>query len=982
MPDWITIKGARQNNLKNIDVAIPKNQLVVVTGPSGAGKSSLAFDTLYAEGQRRYVESLSPAARQFLTQLEKPDVDAIEGLGPAIAIEQRAGAANPRSTVGTVTDIYDFLRLLFARVGKPVCHRCGQPIAAHTVQQIVDEALARPAGTRALVCAPLTYDPALDFAACLAQYRREGFVRLRLDGKTYLLEEDIPEPGEDGAPMALVVDRLTLSEENKQRLTEAVELALQYGAGLASYVFLDRVFLEEGGPEDGSAERGSTGEGAESEAIYSKTPRCTSCGITYPEAHPRNFSFNSPIGACGECHGLGRQMSVSPEQVVPDPGKSLAEGAVAPWERKSSASFHQMLEQVAAHYGFSIFTPFGELPESHREVILQGSGGKELEFTYEGDDSSYRYSRAFEGVIPNLERRFRETESASVREEIRRYMVARVCRQCGGERLRTESLHYLLGGLSISGVTRLNLVEAAAWAAALALPAEEAQIAGKLMEEISARLGFLQNVGLEYLSLDRTMDTLSSGESQRIRLATQIGSALSGVIYILDEPTIGLHQRDTARLLTTLTGLRDAGNSVVVVEHDRDTLAAADYLIEIGPEAGAAGGELVAQGKPAELKKLAHSKTGRYLAGDLAIPVPKTRREQSWQKLELLGADGNNLKGLDVVIPLGLLTCVTGVSGSGKSTLVLDTLYAALLRRLQHKPLAGLACKDLKGHEYVDKVIHIDQSPIGRSSRSNPGTYLGVFTLIREQFAALPESRARGYAVRRFSFNVEGGRCGGCQGEGVKRIEMHFLPDVFVRCDACEGSRYNRETLEIRYRGKTIADILNMTISEVEQFFRAIPAVRSRLQPMLGVGLGYLCLGQSANTLSGGEAQRLKIARELGRKESGRTLYLLDEPTTGLHLEEVERLVNVLNQLVNNGNSVVVIEHNLELIKCADYIIDLGPEAGADGGRIVAQGTPEELLSNRKTSHTAAHLRPYLTGAAPQKKSSPRDKDRYLHSTG
>ncbi|MCZ6626894.1 MAG: excinuclease ABC subunit UvrA [SAR324 cluster bacterium] len=961
MPDWITIRGARQNNLKNIDVSIPKNQLVVITGPSGAGKSSLAFDTLYAEGQRRYVESLSPSARQFLTQLEKPDVDAIDGLGPAIAIEQRTGAANPRSTVGTATEIYDYLRLFFARVGKPVCYRCGQAIAGHTVQQIVDAALAQREGTRVLVCAPLEYDPALDFAEYLARYRKAGFVRLRIGGQAHLLEEEILPPKE-GEPISLVVDRLVLNAENKQRLTEAVELALEYGAGLAAYVYLD--------------------DSGESETVYSKSPRCVSCGITYPEAHPRNFSFNSPFGACGECHGMGHHMSVSPELVVPQEEKSLAEGAVAPWEKRNSPAFHQMLEQVATHFGFSIFAPFAELQEAHRQVILQGSGSEELEFSYDGDGSSYRYSRNFEGVIPNLERRFKDTESASVREEIRRYMVERICRECNGERLRKESLHILIGGLSIAGLTRLNLEEAAAWVDALDLPPEETQIAGKLVEEVSHRIGFLRNVGLDYLSLDRTMDTLSSGESQRIRLATQIGSALSGVIYILDEPTIGLHQRDTGRLLNTLYALRDAGNSVVVVEHDRDTLAAADYLIEIGPQAGAAGGELVAHGKPSDLRKMPHSKTGQYLAGALRIPVPKARRAQSWQKLELLGASANNLTGLDIVIPLGLLTCVTGVSGSGKSTLILDTLYPALLGRLRHKSLAGLACTGLRGHEYVERVVHVDQSPIGKSSRSNPGTYLGIFTLIREQFAALPESRARGYSARRFSFNVEGGRCEACLGEGVKRIEMHFLPDVFVRCDTCGGSRYNRETLEVRYRGKTVSDILNMTISEVEQFFRAIPAIRARLQPMLGVGLGYLCLGQAANTLSGGEAQRLKIARELGRRHNGRTLYLLDEPTTGLHVEEVELLVNVFNQLVDNGNSVVVIEHNLELIKCADYVIDLGPEAGARGGRVVAQGTPEELLSQQENSHTAVYLRPYLTGEQPENKDSSGGKDSYLHSTG
>ncbi|HKI97077.1 MAG TPA: excinuclease ABC subunit UvrA [bacterium] len=962
MVDWIRIKGARQNNLKNIDVAIPKQRLVVITGPSGAGKSSLAFDTLYAEGHRRYMEALSPSARQLIGQLDKPDLDALEGLSPAIAVEQRAGSPNPRSTVGTSSDIYDYLRLLYARVGQPYCYQCGAPIAAHTVQQIVDAALARADQPRLLVCAPVQWSPELDFAALLEGFRREGFVRVRVDGAVYLLEEAPPPPAAAGVGLELVVDRLALAGVDKQRLTEAVELAFGYGEGLVTLVFL--------------------AAGGEEAVTYSRTPRCTTCGISYPAPHPNLFSFNSPNGACLDCHGLGTQLSVSRELVVPDPRKTLAEGAIAPWEKKTSLAFHQTIEQVAEHYGFSIFTPFQKLDAAHQDVLLYGSGTRELEFTYEGEETSYRYSRPFEGVIDNLERRFRETESAAVREEIRRYMEARVCPVCEGQRLRRESRHYRLGDRTIAQVTALPLPAAREWVRALQLRPMEQAIAGQLVRELERRLGFLIDVGLDYLSLERPMDTLSTGESQRIRLATQIGSALSGVIYVLDEPTVGLHQRDTERLLATLDGLRDAGNTVVVVEHDRDTMLAADWLIEIGPQAGEAGGHLVAAGTLDELCANPASITGPYLTGARAIPVPAKRRRVTWQKLELSGASANNLRDVRLTVPLGLLVCVTGPSGSGKSTLILDTLYPAVLAALRGESLRGLPLKGMKGIEYLDRVVHVDQSAIGKSSRSNPGTYLGVFEQVREQFAAVPEARARGYAARRFSFNVEGGRCEACQGEGVKRIEMHFLPDVFVRCDVCDGARYNRETLEIRYRGKTIADILNLTLSELEQFFRAIPAIRNRLAPMLDIGLGYLRLGQPANTLSGGEAQRLKIARELGRKDSGRTLYLLDEPTTGLHFEDIERLLAVLQQLVRAGNSVVVIEHNLELIKCADHVIDLGPEGGDRGGEIVAEGTPEALLEAQEQSHTARYLAPYLTGSGASGKRKADREGKVLAWTG
>jgi len=941
--DWIRIKGARQNNLKNLDVAIPKHKLVVITGPSGAGKSSLAFDTLYAEGHRRYVESLSPAARAFLNQLEKPDVDSVEGLSPAIAVEQRAGAPNPRSTVGTVSDIHDYLRLLFARVAQPLCYRCGQPIRAHTVQEIVDAALeqGKKGAARVMVLAPLALDPQLDFAAWLAGLRREGFSRIRLGGALHLIDEGVPEPKAGAAAdLAIVVDRLALAGVDKQRLTEAVELALHHGHGCAHVAY--------------------PGDDSRPERVFSRTPRCPTDGIAYPDPQPRLFSFNSPDGACPACHGLGTELTVTADRVVPDGRKSLAEGAIVPWEKKSSLAFHRMIEQVAKHFGFSIFTPFKELSERHRQILLSGSGDEVLEFSYEGDGSSHRYSRTFEGIVPNLERRFRETESPGVRDDIRRYMEERICSGCKGDRLRRESLHFFLGGMSIAQVARLSLDAAQAWVKELALTPTQTQVADKLLQEISARLGFLENVGLRYLSLDRPMDSLSTGESQRIRLATQIGSALSGVLYVLDEPTVGLHARDTGRLLATLERLRDAGNTVVAVEHDRDTMLLADWLIEIGPKAGEAGGQLVAAGTADQLRANPDSTTGQYLAGTRGIATPSRRRRPTWQKLTLTGATGHNLKDVTCEIPLGLFVCVTGVSGSGKSTLILDTLLPALEAHLERRPSRGLPLRELKGAEFVERVIHIDQAPIGKSGRSNPGTYLGVFGLIRDLFAELPESKARGYAARRFSFNVEGGRCEACQGEGNKRIEMHFLPDVYVRCDVCHGMRYNRETLEVRYRGKSIGEVLQLTFSEVEAFFRGIPAIRTRLAPLLDVGLGYLRMGQPANTLSGGEAQRLRISRELGRREGGRTLYILDEPTTGLHFEDIERLLAVLQQLVNQGHSVIVIEHHLEMIKCADQILDLGPEGGQEGGRILAQGTPEEVLQCEGISYTAKYLRPYL----------------------
>jgi excinuclease ABC subunit A len=958
MTQWITIRGARQHNLKNIDVAIPKNRLVVITGPSGAGKSSLAFDTLYAEGQRRYIESLSPSARQFLTQLERPDVDAIDGLGPAIAIEQRATTGGPRSTVGTASDIHDYLRLLFARLATPYCYRCGRAISGHSVQQVTDWALEQRDAERLIVCAPQRGAPDQGQSGLIARLRREGFVRIRLDGQIRLLEDEIAAPaaGMPAANLELVIDRLSLKNPDRQRLAESIEKAYDLGEGLALLVL--------------------TGE-TERESLFSRTPRCPDCGIAYPQPTPRLFSFNSPDGACPGCHGLGVEEAIDPARVVPDSRKSLADGAIAPWSRSSGPK--QVLEQVARHYGFSILEPFSELAPRDQQIVLQGSGEDAIEFAFEGAGSSYRYTRPFEGVIPHLERRYRETESASVREEIRRYMSRRTCRACGGKRLRVESLHHRLGGLSIAELGELPMPRALEWTKSLELGPQDARIAARPLEEAARRLGFLRDVGLHYLALDRSMDTLSSGEAQRIVLATQLGSALSGVIYILDEPTIGLHQRDTERLLESLRRLRDLDNTVIVVEHDREAMGQAEYLIEIGPEAGEGGGQLVAAGTPADLMARADSLTGRYLAGTLRIPVPQRRREPGRQRLRLVGAATHNLKDVTVEIPLGLLVCVTGVSGSGKSSLILDTLYPALSGRIRHQPPEGLALRDLKGAEFVDAVVHVDQAPIGRSSRSNPATYLGAFSRIREHFAVMPEARSRGYTARRFSFNAPGGRCESCRGEGTRRIEMHFLPDVFVRCDACGGTRYNREALDIRYRGKSIADVLDMTVREAAAFFQAVPPVQSRLEPALSVGLGYLRLGQAADTLSGGEAQRLKIARELTRRDTGRTLYLMDEPTTGLHVEDVRRLLDVVEGLVAGGSTVLLIEHHLEVIQCADYVIELGPEAGDEGGRVIASGTPESLLDTAPDSPTARFLRPLLAPAARDSRSPGRGKERVLH---
>ncbi|MDH4120673.1 MAG: excinuclease ABC subunit UvrA [Deltaproteobacteria bacterium] len=943
---WIHIRGARQHNLKNITVSFPRDRLVGVSGPSGSGKSTLVFDTLYAEGQRRYVEALSPSARRYLTRLDKPDVDDIEGLRPAIAVEQGGWAGGPRSTVGTASELHDFLRLLFARLGVPHCHRCGHSMAAHTVQQMVDALLEGGPQGKLMVLAPLDWGEELDWGAWADRWRREGFARLRVGGKVVGLEPPPPAPA-PGQTVELVVDRLTLEGVDRQRLTEAVELAARHGGG--------RVVA--------AVQPGQTGSGSDtwSDHTFSLTPRCGSCGLVYPEPHPRLFSFNSPHGACPACHGLGTTERGEESLVIPDPQRSLAEGAVAPWEGKASTGHRAMLEQLADHYKFSLLAPWSSLASQHQQIILHGSGQEELTFQWPGAGKRHTFTRPFEGVIPSLERRVRGQESPAVRESLRRFLKTETCQTCGGGRLRAEALHTQIGGENIAQVCRKPLPQALEWIIQLAAPPGMEEVARRLREEISARLGFLLGVGLDYLTLERRMDSVSGGEAQRIRLATQLGGKLSGVIYILDEPTIGLHPRDTRRLLEQLEALVRAGNTVVVVEHDRDTLGAAQWLVEIGPAAGEAGGNLVAMGTPAQLAALGQaSPTGAYLAGTRQVRRPRPR-PPARRQLVLRGANRHNLSGEDAAFPLERFVCVTGVSGSGKSSLVLDTLFPALSQALAGGPLEGPGWKGLEGAQYLDKVIYVDQGPIGASARSNPATFVGVFNLIRENFALTPEARRRGYTARRFSFNADGGRCGACGGEGQRRIEMHFLPDVHVRCEACQGTRYNRETLDVRYRGKTIADVLNMTAAQALAFFAAVPPIRQRLEPLEQVGLGYLKLGQPAPTLSGGEAQRLKIARELGRGESGRgerMLYLMDEPTTGLHFEDVERLMAVLHRLVEGGASLVVIEHNLDMIAGADWVMDLGPEGGQGGGRVVAQGTPADLAA--ALTHTGRALAPLL----------------------
>ncbi|MFQ5671931.1 MAG: excinuclease ABC subunit UvrA [Nitrospinales bacterium] len=940
--EHITIKGAREHNLKNIDLVLPRNRLVVITGLSGSGKSSLAFDTIYAEGQRRYVESLSAYARQFLELMEKPDVDYIEGLSPAISIEQKTASKNPRSTVGTVTEVYDYLRLLFARIGRVYCYQCGREIASQTVQQIVDQVQSIPAGKKIMILSPLVKDRKGEFKKEFAEIRRKGFVRVRVDGTVRSLDEEIKLDKKFKHSLEIVLDRLVIKDNMGKRMADSVEKGLEHGGGTLVVSVL-----------------GDNGGAKAEDLLFSENFACNYCGISYPELEPRLFSFNNPNGACPQCDGLGNKLEIDPELVVPDPGLSLRNGALKPWEKRDSVYFHQSLDALAEHYKFKLSTPFKKLSKKVQNALLYGSGKEAINFFYEKNERRHFYPSVFEGVIPELERRYRETESASTREEIGKYMRSQDCPGCNGDRLRRESLSVRIGGKNIVELTRLTIGQFKDFFADLKLSRQENLIARRIIKEIQERSGFLYDVGLNYLTLDRTAATLSGGEGQRIRLATQIGSGLTGVLYVLDEPSIGLHQRDNDRLLNTLTRLRDMGNTVMVVEHDENTILAANHVVDMGPGAGVRGGAVVFSGSPRDLMKDKNSLTGQYLSGRRGIPVPAKRQKGNGYCLEVLGARQNNLKNLDVKIPLGCLTCVTGVSGSGKSTLVIEILYKALAHHFWNATERPGRFTTIKGIQYIDKVIDIDQSPIGRTPRSNPATYTGLFTLIRDLFSQVPEARARGYKPGRFSFNVKGGRCEACQGDGTLKVEMHFLPDIYVTCEVCKGKRFNRETLEVHYKGKTIADVLEMTAEQAADFFQNIPPIRSKLKTITDVGLDYIRLGQPATTLSGGEAQRVKLSKELSKRSTGRTLYILDEPTTGLHFADIEHLLKVLSKLVDAGNTVIIIEHNLDVIKTADHVIDLGPEGGDAGGKIVAVGAPEKIAKSKR-SHTGQYLKDSL----------------------
>lgn len=931
----IIIKGARVHNLKNINVEIPRGRLVVITGLSGSGKSSLAFDTIYAEGQRRYVESLSAYARQFLGVADKPDVDYIEGLSPAISIDQKAGSRNPRSTVGTVTEIYDYIRLMFARIGEPHCPRCGRPVRQQTVSQMVDQILAYPEGTKIQILAPLVRGKKGEHLKLLADLQKKGFVRVRLDGEIRELEEEITPDRSKKHNLEVVVDRLVVRPGLESRLADSLEIALGLGEGT---VIAD---------VQGSRE-----------LVFSQNFACPECGISLAEITPRLFSFNSPYGACQECSGLGYRLEVDPELIV-DPERSVREGAMIPWTRSTQHYYPQMLRAVLEHYGCKWDVPFRELPAEVQECLLYGTTDN-IRFRYQdGFGQVKTWYNKFEGVVGYLRRRYKETESEEVRSEIAEFMTSCPCPSCGGARLRPETLAVTVGGKNIAEVSQLTVLEACGFLRNLELTSREMQIARQVLKEIDNRLGFLVNVGLDYLTLDRPAATLAGGESQRIRLATQIGSGLVGVLYILDEPSIGLHPRDNTRLIKTLKDLRDLGNTLIVVEHDEEMMRSADEIIDIGPGAGVHGGEVVAQGTIDEISQVPESITGQYLSGQRRISVPEARRRPGDRWLKVYGAEEHNLKEIDVAIPLGLFVCITGVSGSGKSTLLDEIICNALAQRLHGARSRSGSYRELRGVEHLEKVIKIDQSPIGRTPRSNPVTYTGTFDGIRELFTLVPEARMRGYRPGRFSFNVRGGRCEACRGDGIIKIEMHFLPDVYVPCEECKGSRYNRETLEVKYKGKSIADVLDMTVSEACDFFRHIPKVSRKLETLNEVGLGYIKLGQPATTLSGGEAQRVKLATELSRRSNGRTLYVLDEPTTGLHKEDIRRLLIILDRLVETGNTVIVIEHNLDVIKSADYIIDLGPEGGERGGWVVATGTPEEIAAC-PTSYTGQYLRSVL----------------------
>ncbi|GAB2669133.1 excinuclease ABC subunit UvrA [Vibrio panuliri] len=938
--DKIEVRGARTHNLKNINLTIPRDKLIVITGLSGSGKSSLAFDTLYAEGQRRYVESLSAYARQFLSLMEKPDVDHIEGLSPAISIEQKSTSHNPRSTVGTITEVYDYLRLLYARVGEPRCPTHKVALAAQTVSQMVDKVLEMPEGSKLMLLAPIVKERKGEHVKTLENLAAQGFIRARIDGETCDLSDPPTLELHKKHTIEVVVDRFKVRADLQQRLAESFETTLELSGGIAVVAPMD---------------------GDDDEVVFSANFACPHCGYSMQELEPRLFSFNNPAGACGTCDGLGVQQYFDPARVIQDESLSLAQGAIRGWDQKNYYYF-QMLTSLAKHYDFDLNQPFNQLPKKIQDVILKGSGRTEVEFNYINDRGDIRVKRhPFEGILNTLERRYRDTESNSVREDLAKYISTKCCASCDGSRLRLEARNVFIGDTTLPEIVELSIADALSFFANLQLEGQRAKIAEKVMKEINDRLEFLVNVGLNYLNLSRSAETLSGGEAQRIRLASQIGAGLVGVMYVLDEPSIGLHQRDNERLLKTLTHLRDLGNTVLVVEHDEDAIRCADHVIDIGPGAGVHGGQVVAQGTMQEILQVPESLTGQYLSGTKQIAVPEKRTPFNKSKVvELIGATGNNLKTVDLTIPVGLFSCITGVSGSGKSTLINDTFF-----KIAHTQLNGATTampapyKKIKGLEHFDKVIDIDQSPIGRTPRSNPATYTGIFTPIRELFSGTQEARSRGYKPGRFSFNVRGGRCEACQGDGVIKVEMHFLPDVYVPCDVCKGKRYNRETLEVRYKGKTIDEVLEMTVEDARQFFEPVPVIARKLQTLIDVGLSYIRLGQAATTLSGGEAQRVKLARELSKRDTGKTLYILDEPTTGLHFHDIQQLLTVLHRLRDHGNTVVVIEHNLDVIKTADWIVDLGPEGGQGGGEIIAQGTPEEV-AQIKGSHTARFLEPML----------------------
>ena len=939
----IIVRGAREHNLKNISVDIPRDSFVVITGLSGSGKSSLAFDTIYAEGQRRYVESLSAYARQFLGLMEKPDVDYIEGLSPAISIEQKTTHKNPRSTVGTVTEIYDYFRLLYARIGVPYCYICGKKISSQSLDQIVESVMTLGKGSKIQVLAPIVRGRKGEHADRFDFARKNGFARVRVDGEILSLDDEITLDKKRKHSIEIVVDRIVLKNGIRPRLTDSIETTMEIADGLV-------VIMVNG-----------------EEKLYSANLSCPDCGISIPELSPRMFSFNSPYGACPDCGGLGFTMQFDPELIISDPEKSLYNGVLDVWGKSTSYWYLEQIQNLEKNLEFDAHKPWKDLPENIRDIILNGSGSRKINFNIKRTNSEYRFSRSFEGVLPNLERRYRETRSEEMREWMEGFMTHRVCETCGGRRLRPESLAVKVAGRGIDEISALSIRESHKFFTDIILNDTEAKISHQILKEIRMRLKFLNDVGIDYLTLNRAAGTLSGGESQRIRLATQIGSSLTGVLYILDEPSIGLHQKDNRKLLDTLMELRDIGNTVIVVEHDEETIRSADHVIDLGPGAGLHGGYVVATGKPEEIEKNSKSLTGQYLSGAESIPVPGMRRKPSGT-LNITGAQENNLKNIDVSFPLGVFTAITGVSGSGKSTLVIEILYKALSSLLMRSKQYPGKFSEISGVDLLDKVIDIDQSPIGRTPRSNPATYTGLFTPIRELFSKLPESKVRGYRPGRFSFNVTGGRCESCSGDGVKKIEMHFLPDVYVTCDVCKGKRYNHETLEIRYKGKNIYEVLEMTVEEALEFFNSIPSVRTKLETLNRVGLGYIKLGQPATTLSGGEAQRIKLATELSKRSTGRTVYILDEPTTGLHFADIKKLINVLNSLVEKGNTVIIIEHNLDVIKTADWIIDLGPDGGDRGGQVVACGTPEEIMKTG-SSHTARYLKKTLKQTPKAKKT-------------